>query len=506
MSQLAPSPIGGWSMATIGEIVDILDSQRVPVNAKERAARQGTIPYYGATGQVGWIDDFIFDEELVLLGEDGAPFLDSGKNVAYMINGKSWVNNHAHVLRMCGGCPNAFLMHQLNQIDYTSFVSGTTRLKLTKGKLCTIPLVVPPLDEQHRIVEALESYLSRLDAAVESLERVQRNLKRYRASVLQTAIEGRLVETEAELARQEGRDYEHARILLERILKERRHRWEETELAKMKAKGKTPKDNKWKAKYKEPSEPDTDGLPELPKGWCWATLDALTDQKRPITYGVIKLGDVQPEGIPTLRSSNVRHLRLDLDYVKPIDPDISAQYGRTILEGGELLVTIRGTLGGIAVAPMSCRGFNISREVALISLIEPSLNSSIATMIGSPHLQSWMNQRLKGITYRGLNIETLKKLPIPIPPQDEQHRLSDAVSRYLSVDEILASKMSAQLKHCTALRQSVLKWAFEGKLVDQDPDDEPAAILLDRIKTERKALLHKTRARSPRIRRKAERS
>ena len=118
----------------------------------------------------------------------------------------------------------------------------------------------------------MEKQFTRLDAATAALKRVQANLKRYRASVLKTACEGRLVPTEAELARQEGRDYEPADNLLQRILRERRARWETDTLAKMQASGKPPKDNNWKQKYKEPSAPDTSNLPPLPEGWCWALL------------------------------------------------------------------------------------------------------------------------------------------------------------------------------------------------------------------------------------------
>src|SRR2546423_8943256 len=89
----------GWTVKPLASSVDVLDSRRKPVNSRERSSRVGSIPYYGATGQVGWIDDYIFDEELVLLGEDGAPFLDKSKSIAYIVTGKSWVNNHAHVLR-----------------------------------------------------------------------------------------------------------------------------------------------------------------------------------------------------------------------------------------------------------------------------------------------------------------------------------------------------------------------------------------------------------------------
>ncbi|MGH8633546.1 MAG: hypothetical protein ACRET7_05370 [Burkholderiales bacterium] len=111
----------------LAEVADILDSKRVPVNAKERETRLGSVPYFGATGQVGWIDKHIFNEELVLLGEDGAPFLEPNKPKAYVIRVKTWVNNHAHVLR-ARVVPTGWLAHYLNSITYEGLVTGTTRL------------------------------------------------------------------------------------------------------------------------------------------------------------------------------------------------------------------------------------------------------------------------------------------------------------------------------------------------------------------------------------------
>src|SRR5208337_1604653 len=102
------------------------------VNSDERSSRVGNIPYFGATGQVGWIDDFLFDEELLLVGEDGAPFLDKSKQISYVIRGKSWVNNHAHVLRAKSDrTSNDFLKYFFDQFDFSDYVNGTTRLKLT---------------------------------------------------------------------------------------------------------------------------------------------------------------------------------------------------------------------------------------------------------------------------------------------------------------------------------------------------------------------------------------
>ncbi len=168
-----------WMRMPLAEVCDILDSRRVPVNAEERKRRPGDVPYYGATGQVGWIDDHLFDEELVLLGEDGAPFLEPNRSKAYLVRGRSWVNNHAHVLRAKTGVLNSWLMYQLNAFDYRPYVSGTTRLKLPQGTMRQIPILVPPAAEQCRIVAALEEHLSALDAAVAGLERARVNARRY---------------------------------------------------------------------------------------------------------------------------------------------------------------------------------------------------------------------------------------------------------------------------------------------------------------------------------------
>jgi type I restriction enzyme S subunit len=181
--------VSSWAEARLDEVVDILDSKRVPVNAEERTKRQGTVPYYGATGQVGWIDRSLFDEELLLLGEDGAPFLDAAKPKAYVISGPSWVNNHAHVLRARSRVTsNRFLMHYLNTVDFHGYATGTTRLKLTQAAMRPIPVPLPPLAEQRRITDTIEEQFSRLDAAEESLGRCRVGLRVLRAAVLEDAF------------------------------------------------------------------------------------------------------------------------------------------------------------------------------------------------------------------------------------------------------------------------------------------------------------------------------
>lgn len=177
----------------IGNVNSCLDGYRKPINSSERAKRVGKVPYYGATGQVGWIDDYLTNEHLVLLGEDGAPFLDLLKDKAYIIFGEAWVNNHAHILKSYfGEIGNVFLMHYLNMVDYKDYVKGTTRLKLTQGSMQLMPFPLPPLSEQQRIVERIEELFAKLDEAKERLQEVADSFAVRKAGILHKAFTGEL--------------------------------------------------------------------------------------------------------------------------------------------------------------------------------------------------------------------------------------------------------------------------------------------------------------------------
>lgn len=184
---------GNWCWTYLTKAAECLDSFRKPINATERAGRNGNVPYYGATGQVGWIDDFLTDEDLVLLGEDGAPFLDLIKDKAHLISGKAWVNNHAHILRsLFGDTGNRYLLHYLNSFNYAGYVNGTTRLKLTQASMDTIPIPLPPLAEQQRIVDRIESLFAKLDEAKEKAQAVADSFETRKAAILHKAFTGEL--------------------------------------------------------------------------------------------------------------------------------------------------------------------------------------------------------------------------------------------------------------------------------------------------------------------------
>lgn len=384
-----------------------------------------------------------------------------------------------------GGVNQRWLMYTVNSPEFrlaiSELQSGSTRKRISRGNLATLFLPVPPLPEQHRIVEEIEKQFSRLDEAVANLKRVQANLKRYRASVLQAACEGRLVPTEAELAQNEGRDYEPADQLLQRILIERRRKWEENELAKMREKGKEPKDDNWKLRYKEPVAPDMSELPRLPNGWCWAQLSTIAD----VRLGKMLSPKAQEAGLirlPYLRNENIRWGHIEFHDLKEMGFKES-EIDRYQVQCGDLLVCEGGEPGRCAVYQgvgdqlMYQKALHRIRTYGAIvapSLVQFCFQHYVSAKIVVP--------RASQTTIQHLPLEKIVVLPMPIPPKAEQERLVSEVERRLSVIEQMESAVEMSLKRADRLRQAILKRAFEGKLVPQDPDDEPAGVLLERTR------------------------
>jgi len=451
-----------WETKPLGDLFDVLDSRRVPVNARERGNRQGNIPYYGATGQVGWIDDFLFDEELVLLGEDGAPFLDGLKPKAYVIRGKTWVNKHAHVLRGLGGTPSAFWKYQLDQVQYRPFVSGTTRLKLPQSPMRAIPLRVPPLDEQRRIAESIDSYFTRLDAAKATLERVKRNLERYRASVLQAAVEGRLVPAEAELARMKGRAYQSATEWL--------------------VSAKHPaKDARLESNGQVASQTQR-GRHPLPEGWCWVNLGRLVE--------VVRGASPRPKGDPryfggripwiTIRdvtSAPGRYLRATREGVTKAGAELSRH-----LPAGTLILTNSAT-----VCVPKFLGVSGCIHDGFVAFLDPLPDLNLVYMY---EYFNWVRPRMidenrQGMTQVNLNTDIVRSMMVPLPPPKEQDRIADELDVQLELVDSQEAVIEESLSRCKKLRESILALAFSGGLTDQNITDEPASELLDRIRAER---------------------
>jgi type I restriction enzyme, S subunit len=359
---------------------------------------------------------------------------------------------------------------------------GMTQVNLNTAIVSDLRIPLPPFSEQRRIVAAIDEHLSRLDEAVMLLERVQRNLKRYRASVLKAAVEGRLVPTEAELARAEGRDYEPASVLLERILEERRRR---------------AKESRHTGKYNEPTGPDISTLPILPEGWCWATVEQLSTK---VADGVHKKPNYAESGIPFVTVKNLTAgPGISFDQLNLITLEDHKHFIlRTNPEQGDILITKDGTLG-VVRAVKTEKIFSIFVSVALVKPVLYQMTDYLEIAFSSPSVQSQMAPKGSGLQH--IHLEDLRKDCIPLAPLCEQMRIAVEAQRQLSLIDELDEIAHVGISRSAHLRQSILKHAFEGKLVDQDPADEPASILLERIRAERAATATKAKPRT--LRRKA---
>ena len=180
-SDATGSPYPEWTSCTLQDAVDFLDGQRKPLESADRAKRQGQYPYYGASGIIDYIDDFIFDEPLLLLGEDGANILNRSTPLCFIAEGKYWVNNHAHVMRPKAGQNIKFLCELLESLDYTRYNTGTAQPKLNQEKCRRIELALPVYEEQCRIA----NFLSALDQRADKAQSVLDYLLSNRAGLLQ---------------------------------------------------------------------------------------------------------------------------------------------------------------------------------------------------------------------------------------------------------------------------------------------------------------------------------
>ena len=177
-----------WEVRRLSWLATCLDGKRIPLNSEERARMLGGYPYWGANGIVDYVDRWLFDEELVLLGEDGAPFFDRSRPVAFRIKGRVWVNNHAHVLRPQPMADGRFLAHALNCVDYRAFIDGSTRDKLTQGDMRGIPIQCPEMMEQRAIAAFLDLETARIDGLVARKERLIALLQEKRTALITRAV------------------------------------------------------------------------------------------------------------------------------------------------------------------------------------------------------------------------------------------------------------------------------------------------------------------------------
>lgn len=424
----------------------------------------------------------------VLFNNTNSPEL-IGKTTAVLVDTRLAYSNHMTRLRLEDCLSPAFIARQLHFLWMCGYfrhrcVNHVNQASISADPLSeTVPILLAPSAEQERIADALDELLSDLDAGVTALARVRAKLKLYRAAVLKAAVEGAF---SAEW-RKKHPQVEPASELLQRILVVRRRRWEKGQLKKFKERGRAPPKN-WKSKYTEPVSPDTASLPSLPAGWCWASMEQLAWSSG---YGTSEKCRETNTGLAVLRIPNIIAGTLNLDDLKFAPPGYLEGEEDLVSVGDLLIVRTNGSrklIGrGAVVRDASTMPLSFASYLIRLRLVrDPTLLGWLALIWDSSIVRHWIEERAAtSAGQHNISLGVLEPLVVPIPPLAELEALVEAIEDQFSVIGHLEASLDAKLGNAHALRQSLLHQAFSGKLVPQDPKDEPASQLLKHIAAER---------------------
>jgi len=469
----------GWSLETIQDlcefnpkhnkgISDELEISFVPMPAVDEVTgtiREHEVKRFGEVkkGYTHFADRDVIFAKITPCMENGKVAI--GQN---LINGIACGSTEFHVLRSMGGVLPEYVYNFIRQPGYREIaqqsMSGAVgHQRVPKEFLLETQIPLPPLNEQKRIVAKIEELRSHTQAARNAIGHIPKLLEQFRQSVLAAAFRGDLT---AEW-RSENPDVEPAIVLLERIRKERRDRWEITELEKMRSAGKMPKDDKWKAKYKEPYAIDNSELPDLIDGWIWTNLSNVSECLDSIRIPINKEERDKRQGAISYYGAN--------GPVGWIDSHLFDEPLVIVVEDETFLGRTKPFSYKITGKSWVNNHAHVLRPLAVDV---DYLNYSLMFYPFIP-LTSGTTGRRK------LTQVSLMSAPYPLAPFDEQQQITKLVQKYLEKIDRIEQQYQFTKTELDRLDRSILAKAFKGELVPQDPTDEAAIVLLERIKDDR---------------------
>jgi type I restriction enzyme S subunit len=393
-----------------------------------------------------------------------------------------------HVLRPASGVPPRYIFHYLTQQRFRHTAKrsmtgavGQQRVPTEYLKGAVIPIA--PAAEQRRIVAKIDELFGEIEAGEQELEKAREGLEAYRRAVLKAAVTGELTRE----WREKNAPNETGADLLNRILAERRAAWEWAELPKFMAKSRRPRRVAAKGQYTEPNPLNVSDLPKLPPGWTWASVEQLGSISGGLTQNSKR--NNLARHVPFLRVANVREARLDLEDLREIGIE-DAELGRVLLETGDLLfVEGNGSpdqIGRVAVWDGSVDPCAHQNHLIKARFSELGMGRWVLNWFMSPHGRQAIRAAASSTSgLHTLSISKIAALAVPVPPMRERELILQLVEDAL-VGVLEASEQnSSQTDETIRLRQSILAAAFSGKLVPQDPADEPASALLERLRAQK---------------------
>jgi type I restriction enzyme, S subunit len=399
-------------------------------------------------------------------------------------------SNHMTCVRLDEGIVSSFIAQQLHFLWMVGYMKYRCTNHVNQASISTktlaksIPILIPPTNEQTCIVEKLEELLSNLDAGVVELKAARKKMTQYRQALLKAAVEGALTADWRARRATHGEPLETGAQLLARILAERRRRWEEKLLARFAEQGRTPPKD-WQRKYPEPVQPDTSELPELPEEWAWASVEQLGYVQLGRQRSPAKLTGKNP--VKYIRAANITEAGINFSDVLEMDFTETERETFQLKQGDVLLTEASGSpehVGRPAVWPdiegLYCFQNTVIRFTPLI----------IGSQFSFRVFQAWQKlgrfvRVAGGVGINHLSAGKFSSIPVPLPPLEEQQAIVEELDLMMVGVEQLENNVSLSLRQSEAEHKNILKAAFAGQLVPQDPHDEPASVLLERIQAER---------------------
>ena len=403
-----------WKFVRFGELLITRDSERVPVSVSDRNKRAKIYDYYGASGIIDKIDDYLFDDELLLIGEDGANLLSRSTPIAFIAKGKYWVNNHAHVLDACCNLNLNYICYHINAISLAPYVTGTAQPKMNQENMNAIWIALPPLEEQYRIVAKIEGILPLVDryaAAYEKLEQFNAKFPEdMKKSLLQYAIQVKLVEQRPE----EGT----AEELFARIQEEKQRLIAEKKIKK----------------EKQLPEITEDEKPfDIPESWKWVRLRDIISVLGDGIHGTPQYDDTGKYFFINGNNLVKGEIVIKSD-TKKVSYEEFKKYEKP-LDESTILVSINGTIGNYAF--YNGEPVILGKSACYFSLISGIDKEYICRLLNTQHFLDYAVKEATQTTIKNVSLKSMRMLPVPLPPLSEQKRIVEKLEEILPLCERL---------------------------------------------------------------------